>query len=131
MTTPYRAPDEPAPEPPDAELAAARELHRRSDRVRKAVLVPTILLGIGAGVAGYLGVRELFFAAIGAHQPVVTGVMGMLPPVLASFWIARRTGDALVRRASPAWREELARAHGVSHEALAEHARIAGADRGL
>ncbi len=63
---------------------------------------------------------------IGAHQPVVTGVVGMLPPVLGAFWLARAASDVVVRRALPTWRAELARAHGVSEAALEEHARVAG-----
>ncbi len=122
----YREPEAPVPEPPDAELEAARALHQRADRVRKIVLVPSILGGIALGFAGYLGARELFFAAIGAHQPVVTGVVGMLPPVLGAFWLARAASDVVVRRALPTWRAELARAHGVSEAALEEHARVAG-----
>jgi hypothetical protein len=123
---PYREPTAPEAEPPDAELEAARALHRRADRIRKAVLVPSILGGIALGFGGYLGLRELFFSAFGAHQPVVTGVVGMLPPVLAAFWLARAASDALVRRALPSWRAELARAHGLSEEALDEHVRVAG-----
>jgi hypothetical protein len=124
---PYRTPCVPPEELPDVELVAARELHRRADRARKLVIVPFVLGGVALGSAAYLGVRELFFAAMGAHQPVVTGVLGMLPPLLGAFWAARNVGDAVVRRALPGWRSELAAAHGVSEEAMGEHARIAGA----
>ena len=98
---PYRAPAD-VTEPPDPELAAARELHVRADRTHKLVLVPSIVVGLAAGVAGYLVVREACFATIGAHQPYVSGLIGMLPPFILAFRAARGIADALVRRAMPA-----------------------------
>jgi hypothetical protein len=121
---PYREPTD-VSEPPDPELAAARDLHARAERIRKLVVVPTVLLGLAGGVVGYMVLREVFFAAFGAHQPLLTGVLGMLPPFLLSFRAAGAISDALVRRASPRWQRELAAHYTLDESILDDHVKIA------
>jgi hypothetical protein len=120
----YREGAAPEPDPPDLELVCATELHRRADRIRRFVLVPSLLSGIVLGVVGYLALRELFFFTIHAHQPYVTGVLTILPAFVGSLRGARWFSDALVRARIDGWMTELTQAHGVSREALDDHARL-------
>jgi len=120
----YREGTPPEPDPPDSELVCATELHRRADRIRRFVLVPTLLSGIAVGIAGYFALRELFFLALHAHQPYVTGFLSILPAFVFSLRAARWTSDAVVRARLDGWMTELGSKHGVSLEALADHARI-------
>jgi hypothetical protein len=120
----YRDASAPEAEPPDAELVCATELHRRADRIRRVILVPGLLSGIALGVVGYLALRELFFATLRAHQPYVTGLLTILPAFVGSLRAARWISDTVVGARVDGWSNELAKQHGVSAEALADHVRL-------
>lgn len=88
------------------------------------VLVPSLLSGIGLGVIGYFALRELFFVVMHAHQPYLTGLLTVLPAFVGSLRFARWLSDTIVRARLDGWMTEVAQAHGVSLETLADHARI-------
>lgn len=121
----YREPDVPPDEPVDIEVACARLLHRRAERVRRSIVVPCVLLGLLIGGLLYVAVREAFLALLGFHYYYVTGFVAMLPPMVLSFRGARALGDLFVGRLMPGWTASLADQHGVDHEVLAEHALVA------
>jgi hypothetical protein len=120
----YRQGAAPEPEPPDAELICATELHRRADRIRRLILAPSLIAGIGLGVFGYLALRELFFMSIHAHQPYVTGLLTMLPAFVGSLRAARWCSDAIVRARVDGWTTELAREHQIAVDVLEDHVRL-------
>jgi hypothetical protein len=129
----------------DRETLAMVEIARRAKTVRVAASVPILVAGIALGVAGYLALRGLLFAPIGAHSPYVAGVLSMLPattttstlaaacvlgvltmlPAMTIAWkLAVVAGRALVRQHTPSWVDEMSRAHGIPRETLAQFARI-------
>ncbi len=119
----YRDPSE-APEERDPEAAAIEELGRRAGRVRMLFIVPTLLVGIGVGVALYVLLRELQFALVHGHIPYVTGAVAFFPTFGGAMRLGPRLGDAAVRRRLPAWREELAQREGLDAAQLAETTKL-------
>lgn len=112
------------PEEPDPEALAITELGRRTTRLRACIHVPLVLLGIAAGVVAYGVIRDLQFAARGAHIPWLTGIVSFFPTFGGSLWLAPRIADFVARRALRGWRVELARTHGLDLAQLEETTRL-------
>jgi hypothetical protein len=121
----YREPSEP-PEEADPEAAAIAVLRTRARRVRTAIHVPLLLLGIAGGAVLYVVLRDLQFALNGAHLPWFTGVLSFVPSFGGSLWLAPRLADAVLRRGLPRWRARLAETHGLDPRELEETTRLLG-----
>jgi hypothetical protein len=115
----YRSPSAPD-EPIDAEAAAVAELGRRAKRLRTAVHLPVLLLGIALGVVAYVVARAAILACLGAHVPWLTGALTVGPIFALAFRLAPRISDALAARVLPRWRADVARRYGLDESALAE-----------
>ena len=112
------------PELPDPEGLAIAELTRRTSRLRACIHVPLLLLGIVAGIVAYGVIRDLQFAARGAHIPWLTGIVSFFPTFGGSLWLAPRVADYVARRAIHGWRVELARKYGLDLAQLEETTRL-------
>jgi hypothetical protein len=121
---PYREPSEKADEPDDPEGLAIAELTRRTSRLRAFIHVPLLLLGIVGGVVAYGVLRDLQFAARGAHMPWLTGIMSFFPTFGGSLWLAPRIADFAAKRALRGWRVELAQKHGLDLAQFEETTRL-------
>src|SRR5690348_6020504 len=95
------------PDEPDPEGLAIAEITRRTSRLRACIHVPLLLLGIVAGGFAYGVLRDLQFAARGAHIPWVTGIMSFFPTFGGSLWLAPRIADLFAKRALRGWRADL------------------------
>jgi H+/Cl- antiporter ClcA len=120
----YRSPSLPD-EPEDPEAKAIAELGRRSQRTRRAVFLPVLLLGIVVGIVGYVVLRLALLELLGAHVPWLTGALTLAPAFMGSIRLAVWLADAVVARRSPRWRSELARAHGLDEKLLEETTQFA------
>ena len=101
-------------------IEAAETLGRRADRVRHAVAWPCVVMGVLAGYVGYLVVREIQFAIIGVNFGWLSAVAGGIPPLMASAFVARWIGRAIVRRRAPTWIMEISNQTGASREELTD-----------
>jgi hypothetical protein len=112
----YRSPSL-VPEHDDPEALAIRELSRRATRLRTAIVVPVILLGLlgGGFLYGFLSVVQM--ERLGGHYVWLTAFG-------ASFRVAPRLADRIVRPALRRWRTELAKAHGLDESVLEETTRV-------
>jgi hypothetical protein len=99
------------------ELQAAATLGQRRSAFETRVLLAAILSGVVAGVFGYFAMSEwqlrLFPMAFGR-----VSIVGFVAPLLASAWLGSRLAGRLLRRRTPAWVDEVARAHAVPRERL-------------
>lgn len=119
----YREPLEP---PPDAEPAALLELSVRIRRLRAWVLMPVIILGIGAGVAGAIAHLAGFWAITGrfadgsylVHRSTIA-VATAIPAaaVLGVGWLLYLSSRRQVRRL---WRADAARRFRLDEATLDE-----------
>ena len=100
------------------------EVARRARRVRIAVAAPILVAGLALGIAGYVVLREVFFATIHGHVPYVTGALSILPALTLAWNVASASGRALVGWRAPRWAEEVGAIHGVPGESLAQLARM-------
>lgn len=108
----YREPAT-APDESDPEAIALEEIGRRAGRVRMAIILPLIFVGIAAGGLLYDLLAELQYAWRGAHMPWVTGLVAFAPTFGGVLRLAPRVADAVVRRRLPTWRRGLAEKHGL------------------
>lgn len=115
----YRVSAEPV-EPIDGEAIAIAALGRRAQRLRRAIHVPVLLVGIGLGIAAYVMLREILLARFGGHVPYLTGALTFGPMFALAVRVAPRLGNAAAARALPRWRAELARRYGLDEAVLAE-----------
>ncbi|HVH47085.1 MAG TPA: hypothetical protein VM925_32300 [Labilithrix sp.] len=116
---PYR---EPIDFPPvDGEELAVKQLAARASRLRRTIIVPSIVAGLAGAVVGYLLVREVQFAMFHAQMPWLSGVIGCIPPLTAALRIAQKLGDAAVGKRAPAWVEEQIRLHNLPPGVLDEY----------
>jgi hypothetical protein len=104
----------------DPEALAMAEVARRARRGRLAVAAPILVAGLALGVAGYVVLREAFFATIHGHVPYLTGALSILPALTLAWSAATAAGRALVRWRAPRWAEEVGAMHGVPRESLAQ-----------
>lgn len=114
----------PVPEEIDHESLVIAELTKATGRVRTAIVVPTLLAGLAAGAVLYVVLRDLQFAARGAHFPWVTACLSFAPLFGGSLKIAPRIADALIARLLPRWRRRLAAEHGLDLATLEETTRL-------
>jgi len=124
MDAPYRMASPGRPHAPEAEALAASELARRANRLHKLVIIPSILLGLVLGVAGYFLLRNVQFDLFGAHVPWLTGVLGVGGPVGGSFYVAERLAAFVKARRRGPWLEDVAARYGVPIEALEDYATL-------
>lgn len=119
----YRSPSL-VPEHDDPEALAIRELSRRATRLRTAIVVPVILLGLlgGGFLYGFLSVVQM--ERLGGHYVWLTAIASFVPTFGASFRVAPRLADRIVRPALRRWRTELAKAHGLDESVLEETTRV-------
>lgn len=108
----------------DPEAIAVQELGRRAGRLRMAVILPLIFLGIAAGGMLYEILAELQYAWRGAHMPWVTGIVAFAPTFGGVLRLAPRVADAVVRTRLPRWRRSLAEMHGLDLAQLEETTRL-------
>lgn len=109
---------------PDPEDAAIARISARARRVRMAIHVPILLLGIATSVVLYIFLRDLQFARNGAHFPWVTGSASFVTGLGGSFVLAPRLANAVVRLLLPGWRRQLARTYDLDLEQFAETTRL-------
>ncbi len=120
---PYREPSE-KPDEPDPEVLAIAEITRRTSRLRACIHVPLLLLGIAGGIVSYGVLRDLQYAARGAHMPWFTAMMSFFPTFGGSLWLAPRIADFFAKRALRGWRAELALKHGLDLAQFEETTRL-------
>jgi hypothetical protein len=120
----YRQPASIPEEPEDLEAVAIQEIGRRAARVRKAIIVPMLLLALGMGAMLYDVFAELQYAWRGAHMPWLTGIAAFVPTFGGMLKIAPRIADAVVRLRLPVWRRSLAEQHGLDLAQLEETTRV-------
>ena len=97
------------------------ELAARAARLRRAILVPSIVLGVVGGIAGYLVIREVQFTFFQLQLPWVSGLLGCFPPLAGAFRLGRLAGNAVVAKRAPAWLEAATRRHGLPSHALDDY----------
>lgn len=119
----YRSPS-PIPEHDDPEARAIQELSRRTARLRTAIVVPVMLLGLLAGALLYGFLSTLQLERLGGHYVWLTAIVSFVPTFGASFRIAPRLADRIVRPALRRWRTELAKAHGLDEALLEETTQV-------
>ena len=107
--------------PADGEELAVKELATRAARLRRVILLPTILAGVFAGIAGYLLVREIQFSMWNAQIPWLSGALGVFPPFAGALRLARYLSDAAVARRAPEWISEQAARHKIEASILEQY----------
>lgn len=116
---PYRdATDFPAR---DAEELAIKEVAARASRLRRTILIPSIVIGVAGIVVGYLLVRELQLTMLHGQIPWLSGVVGGMPPFAAALRIGQKLGDAAVSKRAPAWIDEQIRLRKLPPGALDDY----------
>jgi hypothetical protein len=118
----YRRPSPELPHPPEVEEMIARTLNRNASRLRTLTVVPCLILGISAGIMGYFVVRDMQTGWMHGHIPLLSAVVGMVPPFAGAFAVAQWLPGALVRWRRRAWIAALSARHGVPPEVLQDYA---------
>jgi hypothetical protein len=108
-------------DPTDAEALAGKELGRRGARLRRMIMLPHLLAGIGGGGVAYALLRALQLGVMGAHLPWVTGMASFFPCFAGAIALGRRAANAAVRLRMPGWRDELIAAHRLPPGSLDEY----------
>jgi hypothetical protein len=92
--------------------------------LRTAIVVPVMLLGLLAGALLYGFLSTLQMERLGGHYVWVTAIVSFVPTFGASFRVAPRLADRIVRPALRRWRTELAKAHGLDEALLEETTQV-------
>lgn len=119
----YREPSD-VTEEIDHEAVAIAKISRRARRLRAAIQVPLLLVGIACGIVLYFVLRDLQFARSGAHIPWVTGVVSFVPTFGGAFRVAPWVASLVLGPFLTRWRAELATTHGLDVEAFTETTRL-------
>lgn len=117
----YRANALPVARTDDAgEHAAILQLAAYAARVKRLVMVPGVVLGLGSAALAFLVLREVQLSMFHVHFPWLSAVASA--PFLAAWLrVAQRAGQRLVQRRAPGWIEELSALYRVPTATLAEY----------
>lgn len=113
----------------DAELRAAKALHRKIQSARRRSSLVSTLVGLVLGLVIAVSGQGFLADHLGGRVGNLAVVVLFFAPLLAALKLAEIIADGIVKQKISGWISALAKEHGVSEATLDEHARIAGAER--